>query len=159
MKFNKEPDGIFFFGLCHLLFLGQILFISYIDDEFIKYNRYNEKIKYQNPYLLFNKSIFYTLVFLTFFSHLKTAITYPGTVSSKNNMNVIQFYYYLHEPLIKKAIIITEKQTEEDIRKIIFKANKIKFDENENYSLDNDEDFANDSDVDEKKFEKKTSIS
>ena len=159
MKFNKEPDGIFFFSLCHLLFLVQILFISYIDDEFIKYNKYNEKIKYQNPFLSFNKSIFYTLVFLTFFSHLKTAITNPGTITSKNNMNVIQFYYYFHEPLIQRAIAITERQTEEAIRKIIFEANKIKFNENENYSLDNDEDFINNSDIDETKFEKKSSIS
>ena len=159
MKFNKEPDGIFFFSLCHLIFLGQILFIAYIDDEYIKLNQYNQKIKYQNPYLLLNKSIFYFFVFLSFISHLRTAITNPGYITYKNNMNIIQFYYYIHEPLIRRAIAITEKQTEEEIRRIIFEANNIKYDENENYCLDNDEDFANsNSDIDEKKFEKRTSI-
>ena len=160
MKFNKEPDGIVFFGMCQLVFLFQILFIACIDDEFIYYNKYNEKIKYENPYLILNKSIFYFLVFLTFVSHLRAATTNPGIITSKNNLNMIQFYYYLHEPLIKRAIAVTEKQTPEKIRKIIFDANNITYDENENYSLDNDEDFINNnSDTDEKKFEKRTSIS
>ena len=73
-------------------------------------------------------------------------------------MNIIQFYYYIHKPLIEKAIKITEKQTPEAIRKIIFEANNIKYDETANYDLDNDDDFVNDSDIDEKKFEKKISI-
>ena len=158
MRFNKEPDGIFFFAMCHLLFLGQVLFIAYIDDEYIKLNKYRQQIKYQNPYLVFNKSIFYIFVFLSFISHLRTAVTNPGNINIKNNKNMIQFYYYIHEPLIKTAIKITEKQTPEAIRKIIFEANNIKYDETANYDLDNDDDFVNDSDIDEKKFEKKTSI-
>ena len=159
MKFNKEPDGIFFFSLCQLVFLGQILFISYIEDEYIKLNKYNEKIRYQNPYLILNKSIFYSFVFLSFISHLRTTTTSPGYITIHNNMNIIQFYYYLHEPFIKRAIAITEKQTEEGIRKLIFEANNIKYDENENYCLDNDEDFLNNySDTDENKFAKKSSI-
>lgn len=158
MKFNKEPDGIFFFTLCHIVFFGQILFVTYIDDEFIKLNKYNEKIKYQNPNLILNKSIFYFFVFLSFISHLRTAMTNPGIITSKNNMNFIQFYYYIHEPFIQRAKAITEKQSEEGIRKIIFETNNIKFDENENYCLDNDDDFDNDSEIDEMKFEKKSSI-
>ena len=158
MKFNKEPDGIILFSMCHFIFLGQILFIAYIDDEFIAYNKYNQKYVYTNPYLIFNKSIFYLLVFLAFISHVRTAISDPGIFTSKNNLILIQFYYYLHEPLIKRAIMITEKQTPEKIRKIIFDANKIKYDENTNYSLDNDEDFANNSEEDEKKFEPRSSI-
>ena len=158
MQFNKEPDGIFFFAMCHLIFLCQVLFIAYIDDEFTTYNEYNENVIYQNPYLIINKVNFYIIVFLSFISHIKTAITSPGTITTKNNLNVIQFYFYIHEPLIKKAILITEKQTEEAIRKLIFEANNIKFDKNENYSLDNDDDFTNNSEVDEKKFDKKTSI-
>ena len=68
MKFNKELDGIFFFFLCHLIFLGQILFIAYIDDEYIKLNQYNQKIKYQNPNLLLNKSILFFSLFIICFS-------------------------------------------------------------------------------------------
>ena len=159
MKFVKDPNGIFFFTICHLLFLGLLLFVAYVDDESITYNEYNEKIMHQNPYLTLNKIIFYIFLFLTFISHLKTATTNPGMITNKTNINAIQFYYYIHEPLIQKAIYITEKQTQEAIRKIIFEANNIKFDENENYSLDNDEDLTNNSEIDEKKFEKKTSIS
>ena len=158
MKFNREPDGIICFGMCHFVFLFQILFIAYIDDEFIKLNEYNQKVTYQNPYLLLNKSIFYLLVFLAFISHVKTAITDPGIITSKNNMIVIQFYYSVHEPLIKRAKLITEKQTQEKIRKIIFDANHIQYDETATYSLDNDDDFDTNSDVDEKKFEPRSPI-
>ena len=55
MRFNREPDGMICFGMCHFVFLFQILFIAYIDDEFIKLNEYNQKVTYQNPYLLLNK--------------------------------------------------------------------------------------------------------
>lgn len=159
MGFNKEPEGILLLALCHILFLGQIVFVAYIDDEFTKYDKYKKIVKYQNPYLLYNQFIFYLFVLLAFISHLRTAITNPGTIHIKNNMDVIQFYYNIHEPLIQKAILVTQKQTQEAIRKIIFEANHIKFDENANYDLDNDDDFINNSDTDEKKFEKKTSIS
>ena len=160
MKFNKEPEGILFFTMCHFVFLFQIVFVASIDDDLTYFNKYNVKRKYENPYLLINKLIFYFLVFLTFVSHLRTVITDPGIITSKNNLNIIRFYFYLHESLINRAIAITKKQTQEKLRKIIFEANNIKYDENETYSLDNDEDFIkNNSDTDEKQFEKRTTIS
>ena len=74
-------------------------------------------------------------------------------------MNIIQFYYYIHKSFIQNAIKVTERQTQEKIREIIFKANHIKFDPNEDYSLDNDDDFVNDSENDDDiKFDKKTTI-
>ena len=155
---NYNSDEIFSFLLCHFIFLFQVLFVGYIDDECIKYDKYNRAIKYQNYYLTFNKSIFYLIIFLCFISHIRTAISEPGIINSKNNMNIIQFYYYVHKIFIEQAIRLTEKQTQDAIRKIIFKANNIKFDPNVDYSLENDDDFVNDSDKDEHKFKPKSSI-
>ena len=156
MNFNS--DDIFSFIICHFIFLCQVLFVGYIDDEHIKYDLYNREIKYQNYYLTFNKIFFYTIIFLCFISHIRTAFTDPGIINSKNNMNIIQFYYYLHKTFIEQAKRLTEKQTPEVIRNIIFKANNIKFDPNADYSLENDDDFVNDSDKDDYHFKPKTSI-
>ena len=154
----NNSDEIFSFILCHLVFLGQILFVGYIDDESIKFDNYNREINYQNYYLTLNKILFYIIEFLCFISHIKTAIRDPGNITHENNMNIIQFYYYIHKDFIQNAIRTTERQTEEKIREIIFKANNIKYDENEIYSLDNDDDFINESENDDKKFDKKATI-
>lgn len=155
---NYNSDEIFSLFLCHLIFLFQIVFVGYIDDEYIKYDIYNRIVKYQNYYLTLNKSIFYTILFLCFISHIRTSITDPGIIISKNNMNIIEFYHYLHKTFIQQAIRVTEKQTQEVIRDIIFKANNIKFDPNADYSLDNDDDFVNNSEEDDYKFKPKSSI-
>ena len=156
---NYNSDEIFSIFLCHLVFLCQIIFVGYIDDENVKYDIYNRAIIYQNHFLTLNKSIFYILLFFCFISHIKTAFTDPGIISSNNNLKIIEFYHYLHKTFIQQAIKITEKQTQEKIRDIIFKANKIKFDPDANYSLDNDDDFVNNSEEDEYKFKPKSSIS
>ena len=127
---NYNSDEIFSFFLCHIIFLFQVLFVGYIDDECIKYDYYHRTIKYQNHYLTLNKSIFYIFIFLCFISHIRTALADPGIITSKNNMNIIQFYHYLHKTFIEYAKRLTEKQTPEVIRNIIFKANNIKFDQN-----------------------------
>ena len=155
---NYNSDEIFSFFLCHIIFLFQVLFVGYIDDECIKFDYYHRTIKYQNHYLTLNKSIFYIFIFLCFISHIRTALADPGIITSKNNMNIIQFYHYLHKTFIEYAKRLTEKQTPEVIRNIIFKANNIKFDQNADYSLDNDDDFVNDSDKDDHKFKLESSI-
>ena len=48
---NYNSDEIFSFILCHFIFLFQVVFVGYIDDEFIKYDKYNRQIIYQNFYL------------------------------------------------------------------------------------------------------------
>ena len=156
MSYNS--DEIFSFILCHAIFLFQIVFVGYIDDEYVKLDYYHREIKYQNYYLTLNKIIFYIILFLCYISLIRTIMTDPGKITSKNNINIIQFYYFLHKGLIENAINLTEKKTEKGIREIIFKANNIKFDPNANYSLDNDDDFANDSEKDEYKFKLDTSI-
>ena len=155
----KEECGCFFFFFCYFTFLIQILLVAYIEDKYQYLDEYNQKIDYQNPILLIHKIIIYFLIFLSFISQIRTTITDPGFISYKNNLNIIKFYYYLHGPFIERAKAITEIQTEEKIRKIIFTANNIKYDENEEYCLDNDEDFVNNSDNDEMKFKPRTSIS
>ena len=55
----NNSDEIFSFILCHLVFLGQILFVGYIDDESIKFDNYNREINYQNYYLTLT---FYILI-------------------------------------------------------------------------------------------------
>ena len=155
---NYNSDEIFSFILCHTIFLFQILFVGHIDDEFTKLDYYHRTIKYQNYYLTLNKIVFYIILFLCYISHIRTIMSDPGIINSKNNMNIIQFYYYLHKTFIQNAINVTEKQTDEGIRNIIFKANNIKYDPNADYSLENDDDFANDSDKDEHKFKVDTSI-
>ena len=155
---NYNSDEIFSFILCHIIFLFQILFVGFIDDEYTMLDYYHRTIKYQNYYLTLNKIVFYTILFLCYISLLRTIISDPGKINSKNNMNIIQFYYNLHKSFIQNAINVTERQTEEGIRKIIFKANNIKYDPNADYSLENDDDFANNSDTDEHKFKLDTSI-
>ena len=55
----NNSDEIFSFILCHLVFLGKILFVGYIDDESIKFDNYNREINYQNYYLTLT---FYILI-------------------------------------------------------------------------------------------------
>ena len=155
---KNNSDETFSLILCQLVFLFQIIFVGYIDDISIYHDKYNREIKYQNFYLTLNKIIFYIIIFLCFVSHIRTVITDPGKIILKNNMNIIQFYYHLHKFFIQLAMKLTEKQGEEEIRKIIFKANNIKYDPETNYALDNDDDFVNDSDEDKHKFKLETSI-
>ena len=157
MNINSEDQ--FFYLLCHFLFLFQVIFVYYIEDELIEYNPDNKPIKYQNYYLTINKWIFYITVFLSFLSHIRATFTNPGIITSKNNMNMIEFYYSFHKYLIKNAIKITKKQTEEVIRDIIFKVNNIPYNPKANYSLDKNDDFINNnSDEDDYKFTSNSSI-
>ena len=69
-----------------------------------------------------------------------------------NNKEMIEFYYKVHEPLIKQALHIIKKKTPEVVKKIILGDNP-PLNEEEN----NDNDSVN-SDKDEYEFEPKTSI-
>ena len=104
----------------------------------------------QNRYLIVHKIICYIFLFLSVYSHIKTSITDPGSITIKNNMEIIKFYYYVHEPLIKKALHIIKRKTPEVIKKIIFEDNK-----KENY---NDNEDENKSDTDDYPFDPKISI-
>ena len=157
MNINSEDQ--FFYLLCHFIFIFQVIFVYYIEDELTEYDSNNNPIKYPNYYLIANKTIFYIIVFLCFLSHIRAAFVNPGTITSRNNLFIIEFYYCLHKFFIKQAIKITKKQTPEVIRNIIFQANNIQYDPKANYSLDKNDDFINsNSDEDDYKFTSNTSI-
>ena len=141
MKFYKDLSGIILFILCYLVFIFQFFFVLEISDEI------DNKL---NKFLIVHKIINYIVLFLSVYSHIKTSITDPGSITTKNNMEIIKFYYYVHEPLIKRALYITKKKTPEVIKKIIFEDNK-----KENY---NDNEDENNSDKDDYPFEPKISI-
>ena len=74
---NYNSDEIFSFFLCHIIFLFQVLFVGYIDDECIKYDYYHRTIKYQNHYLTFKQiNILYIYISL-FYIPYKNCIGRP----------------------------------------------------------------------------------
>ena len=131
MGFYKSCEGLSFFLSVHFIFILQILLVFYIDDQ---------ECKEGNIILLIHKIIFYIILFLTFYSHLKTAITDPGSINYYNNLDIIEFYYFIYRDInlineqFKKSNVFT-LNLEED---------------RENYITRSDED--------EKEFEFKTSI-
>lgn len=147
-KFYKGPDGIIFFFLVQFVFLLQILFVASITD-------YNDKDE-ANKFLILHKFFFYIFLFFSFFSHFKASTVDPGSITPRNNQEIVEFYNFIHEPLIKNAIRITEKKTEQVVRKMIFEADDKVPDENEIYDITINEE--NDSDKDEYKFVPKTAI-
>ena len=151
MGFYKDIGGLILFFICHIVFILQFFFIYNLSDN-IEDN--------QNIFLIVHKSINYILLFITIYSHIKTAIIDPGSIIMKNNKEIIEFYYFIHEPLIKRAIYITEKRTPEVVKNIILgqtekykEANKNKEDEKEE-----EEDYDNMSEKDDYNFEPLTSI-
>ena len=113
-----------------------------------------------NKYLVFHKCINFIFLFLSVYSHLKTSITDPGSITCNNNKEIIEFFYHVHEPFIKRALYITEKKTPEVIKKIIL-GNQENNDKNEDKNESKDEDKyieENESDKDDYDFEAKTSI-
>ena len=150
MGFYKDFGGFILFIICQLVFILQFFLIYEMID--IIDNK-------QNLFLTIHKIINYTFLFLTIYSHLKTSIVDPGSITNKNNKEVIEFYYYVHEPLIKRALYITEKKTPEVIKKIIL-GERYKPDQQDNEKKEENEaeESDNNSERDEMNFEPVTSI-
>ena len=148
MGFYKDCGGLVLFIICHIVFILQFLFIYEMTDEI------DNK---QNRILIFHKFINYIFLFLSVYSHIKTSITNPGSITTDNNREIIEFYYQFHETFIKRALKITEKKTPELIKKIILGQNK-KVEQQIKGNEYNDEEDENISDKDEYNFEPKTSI-
>ena len=146
MGFYKDCGGLFLFILCHINFLFQFFLIYTTTDEI------NNK---ENPILMIHKIINYILLFLTIYSHLKTSLVNPGSITLDNNKQIIEFYYQVHEPLIKAALYITEKKTPEKIKQLILNYVHNSPDNNENEEDDN---LNIDSDKDDYYFEPVSSI-
>ena len=148
MGFYKDCGGLFLFIICQINFLFQFFLIYTTTDEI------DNK---ENPILIIHKIICYILLFLTVYSHLKTSFIDPGSITMKNNKEIIEFYYQVHEPLIKAALYITEKKTPEVIKRIILK-NVNNDNENDNENEDDDNNASN-SDKDDIYFEPYSSVS
>lgn len=136
MGFYKDCEGFMFFLSVHVIFIIQIFLVLYIEDK---------ESQEGNIILLLHKISFYLILFLTFYSHLKIAITDPGSIDYYNNLDIIEFYYFIYRDinLIKensKHINKSEIEEEEDSEEY-----------EDNYNPQSDED--------NKKFESKTSIS
>ena len=159
MGFYKDFGGLIMYLLCIINFILQFFFIYEISDEID--NR-------KNKILIFHKIINFTFLFFSIFSHIKTSIIDPGSITNQNNKNIIEFYYLFHEQFIKRALYITEKKTPEVIKNVIlserakFKQNKENSKEAENEEeeedKDNNDDDDNQSDKDDYTFEPVTSI-
>ena len=133
MAFFKDTIGFILFILCQLLFILQFFFIyelyDYIDNK-------------PNTILTIHKTINLIFLFLTFYSHLKTSLIDPGSITIKNNRQAIHFYYCVHHSLIKAALYITEKKTPEVVKKLIL-GQKLKWRESNNENNKKEENEEN----------------
>ena len=151
MGFYKDCGWLVLYLLCEIVFIVQFCFIYKIKDEI------DNK---QNIFLIIHKIINYILLFLSVYSHIKTSIIDPGSISCKNNKEVVEFYNIVHEPFIKRALYIIEKKTPEVVKKIILEQRDKKKKNQEESQQEEEEGEAEDnpSDKDDYNFEKVTSI-
>jgi len=96
-----------------------------------------------NIILILHKFLFYIVLFLTFWSHLQIAITDPGSINYSNNLDIIEFYYFIY-----KDIILCKNQFHLKKRK-----------HKRVYEEEDDDKYNPYSDEDNKNFDLKTSIS
>ena len=92
MRFYKDCEGFCFFLSVHLIFFIQIYLIYNIDDTSQDNN---------NVILFCHKLSFYILIFLTFITHFKIAKTDPGIINYYNNIDMLEFYYFLYHEIIE----------------------------------------------------------
>ena len=60
-------------------------------------------------------------MFLTFYSHLLTGITDPGSINYNNNLDIIEFYYFVYKDIniIKENINNSFLKNNEELLKIL----------------------------------------
>ena len=88
MRFFKDCEGLCFFFSVHLIFFIQIYLVYNVED------------KGDNIILFLHKLIFYIIMLLTFFSHFQIAQTDPGIIDYYNNIDMIEFYYFVYKDII-----------------------------------------------------------
>ena len=88
MRFFKDCEGLCFFFSVHLIFFIQIYLVYNVED------------KDDNIILFLHKIIFFIIMFLTFFSHFQIAQTDPGIIDYYNNIDMIEFYYFVYKDII-----------------------------------------------------------
>ena len=106
MRFFKDCEGLCFFFSVHLIFFIQILLVHNVED------------KDDNIILFLHKLIFYIIMFLTFFSHFQIAQTDPGIIDYYNNIDMIEFYYFVYKDIIslREEYNLKYKENKDDNR-------------------------------------------
>ena len=94
MRFYKDCEGLCFFLSVHFIFFIQIYIVYKVEDK--------ETISQDNEnlILLLHKLNFYTIMFLTFYSHFQIAISDPGIINNTNNIDMLEFYYFIYKEII-----------------------------------------------------------
>ena len=92
MSFFKDCEGFCFFISVHLIFFIQIYLIYNIEDKSVPEN--------DNLILFLHKLFFYILMFLTFYTHFQIAKNDPGIINYYNNIDVLEFYFFIYKDII-----------------------------------------------------------
>ena len=106
MRFFKDCEGLCFFFSVHLIFFIQIYLIYNVED------------KDDNIILFLHKLIFCIIMLLTFFSHFQIAQTDPGIINYYNNIDMIEFYYFVYKDIIslREEYNLKYKENKDDNR-------------------------------------------
>ena len=107
MKFYKSCESFSFFLSIYVVFFLHILLVYSTDDKSCEESE--EKI---NTTLILHKRIFIFLFIFTFFSHLVTSFSDPGSIDSENYLEMLESYNFIYKEMndIKKKY----NQTHED---------------------------------------------
>ena len=106
MRFFKDCEGLCFFFSVHLIFFFFFFLVHNVED------------KDDNIILFLHKLIFYIIMFLTFFSHFQIAQTDPGIIDYYNNIDMIEFYYFVYKDIIslREEYNLKYKENKDDNR-------------------------------------------
>ena len=106
MRFFKDCEGLCFFFSVHLIFFIQIYLVHNVED------------KDDNIILFLHKLFFCIIMFLTFFSHFQIAQTDPGIIDYYNNIDMIEFYYFVYKDIIslREEYNLKYKENKDDNR-------------------------------------------
>ena len=120
MRFFKDCEGFCFFISVHLIFFIQIYLVYSIEDT---------SPEKDNIILFLHKLFFYFLMLITFITHFQIAKTDPGIINYNNNIDMLEFYYFLYYEII-------ELKEEYNLK---YKLNKNYYREKNYYSSDDEE--------------------
>ena len=95
MKFYKGCETFSFFISTYVIFLIQILYVYYIEDDI------SIEAKEKNQVLIIHKAIYAFFFFLTFFSHSVTSFFEPGIINKSNNKQMLEFYNSIYQGIFK----------------------------------------------------------
>ena len=120
MRFFKDCEGFCFFISVHLIFFIQIYLVYSIEDT---------SPEKDNIILFLHKLFFYFLMLITFITHFQIAKTDPGIINYNNNIDMLEFYYFLYYEII-------ELKEEYNLK---YKVNKNDYKEKNYYSSNEEE--------------------